>query len=77
MRTLTRSSNSQKAATAPTANHSSRAVLDSDLITQNGTFSVPWGETGGATVLPLTGVTVSGRCEIFTPVRRWTSNEPT
>jgi hypothetical protein len=34
-------------------------------VTQKGTFTVPWGETGGAKVLPLTGVTVSGRCEVF------------
>ena len=34
-------------------------------VTQNGTFNVPWGETGGGKVLPLTGVTVSGRCEVF------------
>jgi hypothetical protein len=34
-------------------------------VTQNGTFTVLWGETGGAKVLPLTGVTVSGRCEAF------------
>ena len=33
--------------------------------TQNGTFTVPWGETGGGKVLPLTGVTLSGRCEVF------------
>jgi hypothetical protein len=33
--------------------------------TQNGTFSVPWGETGSGKVLPLTGVTISGRCEVF------------
>jgi hypothetical protein len=34
-------------------------------VTQNGTFSVHPGETGGATVLPLTGVTVSGKCDTF------------
>jgi hypothetical protein len=34
-------------------------------VTQNGTFNVPYGETGGGKVLPLTGVTVSGRCEVF------------
>jgi len=34
-------------------------------VTQKGTFDVPWGETGGGKVLPLTGVTVSGRCEVF------------
>jgi hypothetical protein len=33
--------------------------------TQNGTFTVPWGQTGGAKQLPLTGVTLSGRCETF------------
>ena len=33
--------------------------------TQNGTFTVPWGETGGGKVLPLTGVSVSGRCELL------------
>jgi hypothetical protein len=35
--------------------------------TQNGTFTVPWGETGTGKVLPLTGVTVSGRCELVPP----------
>lgn len=34
-------------------------------VTQNGTFTVPWGDTGGAKILPLTGVTLSGRCEVF------------
>jgi len=34
-------------------------------VTQNGTFAVPWGDTGGPKILPLTGVTVSGRCEVF------------
>jgi hypothetical protein len=34
-------------------------------VTQNGTFTVPWGETGGGKVLPLTGVSVSGRCELL------------
>jgi hypothetical protein len=38
----------------------------STRVTQNGTFTVPWGETGGAKALPLTGVTISGRCETFT-----------
>jgi hypothetical protein len=33
--------------------------------TQHGTFTVPWGETGTGKVLPLTGVTVSERCELF------------
>ena len=33
--------------------------------TQKGTFTVPWGETAGAKQLPLTGVTLSGRCETF------------
>jgi uncharacterized membrane protein len=36
-------------------------------VTQHGTFTVPWGETGTGKVLPLTGVTVSGRCDRFTP----------
>jgi hypothetical protein len=36
-------------------------------VTQKGTFNVPYGETGGGKVLPLTGVTVSGRCEVFSP----------
>jgi hypothetical protein len=31
--------------------------------TQHGTFTVPWGQTGTGKALPLTGVTVSGRCE--------------
>lgn len=34
-------------------------------VTQNGTFSVPWGETGTGKILPLTGVTVSGKCDVF------------
>jgi hypothetical protein len=34
-------------------------------VTQNGTFTVPWGETGGGKILPLTGVSVSGRCELL------------
>jgi hypothetical protein len=37
----------------------------SSQVTQGGTFSVPWGETAGGKVLPLTGVTLSGRCEVF------------
>jgi hypothetical protein len=36
-------------------------------VTQNGTFSVPWGETGGRKVLPLTGVSISGRCDTIPP----------
>jgi hypothetical protein len=36
-------------------------------VTQNGTFSVPWGETGSGKVLPLTGVTISGRCDTIPP----------
>jgi hypothetical protein len=36
-------------------------------VTQNGTFSVPWGETGGGKVLPLTGASISGRCETIPP----------
>ena len=35
--------------------------------TQNGTFSVPWGQTGTGKVLPLTGVTISGRCDTIPP----------
>src|SRR5438093_9770254 len=34
-------------------------------VSQNGTFSVPWGGSSAGKVLPLTGVTVSGRCEVF------------
>jgi hypothetical protein len=34
-------------------------------VTQNGTLSVASGETGGAKILPLTGVTVSGKCDTF------------
>lgn len=34
-------------------------------VTQNGTLTVPWGETGAGKVLPLTGVTVSGQCDVF------------
>ena len=33
-------------------------------VTAMDTFSVQWGETGGSKVLPLTGITVSGRCQI-------------
>jgi hypothetical protein len=36
-------------------------------VTQNGTFTVPWGSTGTGKLLPLTGVTVSGRCETTPP----------
>jgi hypothetical protein len=36
-------------------------------VTQNGTFRVPWGETGAGKVLPLTGVTISGRCDTIPP----------
>jgi hypothetical protein len=36
-------------------------------VTQNGTFSVPWGETSSGKVLPLTGVTLSGRCDSIPP----------
>jgi hypothetical protein len=36
-------------------------------VTQNGTFTVPWGETGTGKVLPLTGVTISGRCDMIPP----------
>ena len=32
-------------------------------VTQNGTFTVAEGDTGAGKALPLTGVTVSGRCE--------------
>jgi hypothetical protein len=34
-------------------------------VTENGSFTVPAGSTGGGKTLPLTGVTVSGRCETF------------
>jgi hypothetical protein len=34
-------------------------------VTQNGSFTVSAGSTGGAKTLPLTGVTLSGRCETF------------
>jgi len=33
----------------------------------NGTATVPWGETGGSSALPLTGVTLSGRCDLAPP----------
>lgn len=36
-------------------------------VTQNGTFSVPWGQTRSGRVLPLTGVTISGRCDTIPP----------
>jgi hypothetical protein len=36
-------------------------------VTQNGTFTVPWSETGTGKVLPLTGVTISGRCDMIPP----------
>jgi hypothetical protein len=32
--------------------------------TQHGTFTVPWGQSGTGKVLALTGVTVSGHCEL-------------
>jgi len=35
--------------------------------TQHGTLTVPWGQSGTGKVLPLTGVTVSGRCELIPP----------
>ena len=35
-------------------------------VTQEGTFTVPFGETRVGKTLPLTGVTVSGRCDVFT-----------
>ena len=34
---------------------------------QHGTFTVPWGQSGTGKVLALTGVTVSGRCEVVPP----------
>lgn len=34
-------------------------------VTQNGTFTVPWGETGTGKTLPLTGATVAGKCDVF------------
>jgi hypothetical protein len=36
-------------------------------VTQNGTFTVPFGETGMVKTLPLTGVAISGRCRLITP----------
>jgi hypothetical protein len=36
-------------------------------VTQNGTFSVPWDQTGNGKTLPLTGVTISGRCDVIPP----------
>ena len=36
------------------------------VVTQNGTFTVAVGETGAAKTLPLTGVTVAGKCELVT-----------
>jgi hypothetical protein len=36
-------------------------------VTQNGSFAVPLGQTGVAKTLPLTGVAVSGRCQLVTP----------
>lgn len=36
-------------------------------VTQKGTFSVPWGQTGTGKALPLTGVTLSGRCDGVPP----------
>jgi len=36
-------------------------------VTQNGTFSLTWGQTGGDKLLPLTGVTISGRCDTIPP----------
>jgi len=36
-------------------------------VTQNGTFSLPWGQTGGGKLLPLTGVTILGRCDTIPP----------
>jgi hypothetical protein len=35
--------------------------------TQQGTFTVSWGETSAAKVLPLTGVSISGRCQLSSP----------
>jgi hypothetical protein len=34
-------------------------------VTQDGSLTVPWGGTGSAKVLPLTGVTISGQCDVF------------
>ncbi len=36
-------------------------------VTQNGTFTVPWGQSGTGKVLPLTRVTLSGRCDTVPP----------
>jgi hypothetical protein len=36
-------------------------------VTQNGTFTVPLGETGTGKTLPLTAVAISGRCALVTP----------
>jgi len=36
-------------------------------VTQSGTFTVPWGQTGSGKVLPLTQVTTSGRCDTIPP----------
>ena len=35
-------------------------------VTQEGTFTVGWGTTGLGVTLPLTGVTVAGKCELVT-----------
>jgi hypothetical protein len=34
----------------------------SGWVTQRGTFTVPVGQTGGSATLPLTGITLAGRC---------------
>ena len=36
-------------------------------VTQNGTFTVPFGQTGSGKALSLTGVTLSGRCDTIPP----------
>jgi hypothetical protein len=36
-------------------------------VTQNGSFTVPIGETGMGKTLPLTGVTIAARCALVTP----------
>jgi hypothetical protein len=36
-------------------------------VTQNGTFNVPWDQSGNGKTLPLTGVTISGRCDVIPP----------
>ena len=36
-------------------------------VTQNGTFNVPWDQSGNGKTLPLTGVTISGRCGVIPP----------